>query len=47
MDDEDEGVITAGALVTLEVELIRKTLKVCSLISIYERLNFVVQPHPA
>lgn len=28
MDDEDEGVITAGAVVTVEVELIRKTLKV-------------------
>ncbi|XP_046849688.1 translocation protein SEC63 homolog [Xenia sp. Carnegie-2017] len=27
MDDEDEGVITAGAVVTVEVELIRKTLK--------------------
>ena len=28
MDDEDEGVITAGAVVTVDVELTRKTLKV-------------------
>ncbi len=28
MDDEDEAVITAGAVITVDVELTRKTLKV-------------------
>lgn len=28
MDDEDEGVITAGAVVTVDVDLTRRTLKV-------------------
>ena len=36
MDDEDEGVITAGALVTVDVELTRKTLKVCAPSNIYK-----------
>ena len=28
MDDEDEAVITAGSVITVDVELTRKTLKV-------------------
>ena len=42
MDDEDEGVITAGAVVTVDVELTRKTLKV-KIINVIDTVKNICQ----